>query len=1689
MSSLNNKRAFSAQTTSPIQPSLSQKDKAAVEICETSLFPQYSNRRFKKFRNKLPRKAISTNTPWGASLEYRLDSDDLDPTVSPSELISQFQFDDDSILSLRSDGNVKISSDMLQHAPGPLTTIRAQEIVNALKRFDDGKKSDLFKATPQSGLLQSLFGFPHEDVIEDLMEECQQLREVVDNKLPEVTSYAEVLKLLNGMAGAANDGSSSKSLYKAGLILCSGAAIGSSIYYFRNEDDLSPIAGIGFLSIAFYCAIQLGLGTEVLSIITSRIASFFPEEMLATPQSGIDITIDSFAVLASAIFGVSKDNVSVLKMITNVRDYARCRNSLQEIVKSVLSSFQSCYNSLCAHIPGMRLIRLLSTDDHRVDSWIKEIDEIFDLFNTGELLHSSSNMVWLHDVIQSGESLSSEFRKERFGQSINTTIRAELKKLKELRAKFLSYRVTGDGSRAEPSCLMLRGGPGIFKSVLVERLADLLVRDSLVSEHAIRAFEEDKRAYIWPSAVETGYDDGYTPTTIVQTQDDFGQGSDVAGNLDNEYMKAIRRNCGFPCLLHPADVKDKGTLYFTAKYCLATTNRQEFSNLPSIKNSQAFLRRWDLDVIVTIKKEYCTLATIDNDIWSRLADRNKLPVDESGNSIVSEEIWEFHMIRETGGNIEDLGLISYLDLVKRVISTKNRKEKEYHSNQRTMQSMNRRTLNQLYGVPEGPIVAVPQSGLAEIQMEDLHLSHTSRYSREVLDRIIDLIEFVKIHEPNWDPSFTMAEVIFKDFFGERDYTLYLEGHLDLIGAMNDTVVHNLVRPIPAVPWTRGFVWRTANEILDYMVNHIPIPDELLAYDRVTRLMAKFTVVLLSSFSFITFLTWFNNRGKKRQKKNSAQSIGISDRMARANVNVKVASAQSLSPSDRLAKPIVSPKVTPQMGNFLDPNGYTKAISDFQRNSYIVNIYNPNGKLFQRMGNLNFIRGTQALVPFHYVNQLLAEVENFPDTLTFKVRISKTSEVRAYEFVLTVNEFLASFVPFARLNENQDIALLDFKELCHNHRDIVENFALESDLTFLTRSVPFVMFFGDVMPVMVPSYASSVLVELPVYSNERDDEHSYLVHKTFTYRLSTVNGDCGALMAVMNPALSKRKYFGMHVAGHQASGVGYSSLVTQEMLQDYLTVMDDVVSEAPGYEILDCNDRVEPQFKLLGRLKPAPSHNTTTSIMPSLLYGNFEPVVTSQAKLKPFVSLDGEVIDPYIKAASKYCNPAVWIDPKVLNLVEDDVFSFIKDTHKLAVNHRLLTWRECLHGIEEDIDSRGIPPSTSAGFPMTCPGFINYKKLLFSQDRDTPEWINVFESLVQQCEKVESDLVKGIRHLHVYTDNLKDERRPIEKVISGSTRLFSGSPFIYLMLKKRYFGTFILEFQKNRIFNSSGVGVNPYSSEWDLMANLLGKFSKKGDEILVGAGDYERFDGSQVSRIHHSILRVINRCYDDENSFARKMLWLEIVNSRHVYKGLLTEWCNSMPSGNLLTILINCFYNMYAFRFCWHYAGIELSLFSKNVVLFVVGDDNIFSVSPKFQDVFNELTLCDLMKKIGLSYTLETKGSATQTFRDLTEVEFLKRSFRWDSDVSRYVAPLRLSVILDIPNWTKHNCPDLIAVANIDECSKELSLHSRAVFQKYNSKLVKAKELYYPDFETNLSLYMNYLVKKKIVLAIENYFPS
>lgn len=280
----------------------------------------------------------------------------------------------------------------------------------------------------------------------------------------------------------------------------------------------------------------------------------------------------------------------------------------------------------------------------------------------------------------------------------------------------------------------------------------------------------------------------------------------------------------------------------------------------------------------------------------------------------------------------------------------------------------------------------------------------------------------------------------------------------------------------------------------------------------------------------------------------------------------------------------------------------------------------------------------------------------------------------------------------------------------------------------------------------------------------------------------------------------------------------------------------------------------------------------------------------------------------------------------------------------------------------------------------------------------------------------------------------------------------------------YFGAYQQWFQINRIDNQSTIGLNVYSNEWHVLATRLLSKAPIGSKN-IGAGDYKGFDGSENPSIHWEILDIINSFYDDgiDNARIRKVLWYELVNSLHYFNGRIIEWTSSLPSGHPMTAIVNNMYNGIAFRFCWYNIFKNTPFedkFEDKVYLATMGDDNVFSVSLDAMDNFNESTIADSMKLLGLHYTKEDKTTPDATLRNITEVEFLKRQWRYDQSLKRYVAPLRLNRLLETINWTKKG-PYTVDIPrdNVDTILMELSLHDKSTFDQWSEKLVRVSREY------------------------------
>lgn len=96
--------------------------------------------------------------------------------------------------------------------------------------------------------------------------------------------------------------------------------------------------------------------------------------------------------------------------------------------------------------------------------------------------------------------------------------------------------------------------------------------------------------------------------------------------------------------------------------------------------------------------------------------------------------------------------------------------------------------------------------------------------------------------------------------------------------------------------------------------------------------------------------------------------------------------------------------------------------------------------------------------------------------------------------------------------------------------------------------------------------------------------------------------------------------------------------------------------------------------------------------------------------------------------------------------------------------------------------------------------------------------------------------------------------------------------------------------------------------------------------------------------------------------------------------------------------------------------------------------------------------------IGLTYGTVAKDGSKVKYTDASEVSFLKRNFRYEKTLGRYVAPLDLDVILEMPQWTKRGkLSKEITQDNVDNALIELSLHEPAIFDSWSKLIVDSSK--------------------------------
>jgi len=460
-----------------------------------------------------------------------------------------------------------------------------------------------------------------------------------------------------------------------------------------------------------------------------------------------------------------------------------------------------------------------------------------------------------------------------------------------------------------------------------------------------------------------------------------------------------------------------------------------------------------------------------------------------------------------------------------------------------------------------------------------------------------------------------------------------------------------------------------------------------------------------------------------------------------------------------------------------------------------------------------------------------------------------------------------------------------------------------------------------------------------------------------------------------------------------------------------------------------------------------------------------------------ISLNKKEIKIFNEAVKKNYSGAQGLDDLLVDLASHSRYEEIENLNSEFANPMILTIEQSVSGIDGDGTIRSINGKKSPGHPYDQQKKPYGKKWWTGKEMkcDGPGWPLLKKDVEQLIEEAKTKIP-----IVYFVDTMKDELRTHEKIKNFKTRIFSAGPMHFSIAFRMYFLRFLSFVMENKIDNESAIGINPYGTDWEKLAQHL---SVWGGPTCI-AGDYSNFDGSLNNQIMEKLLDIVEAFYaqygsTEEERNIRKNLWSCLTRSLHIARdGGVYRWYNSQPSGNPYTTLINVMFNMVVFRMVYSlifgganaeelknifpngygFLGIPpkktLASFDDNVRFVAYGDDNCANINPEIIDWFNMHTISRAMSLFGLTYTDEhkNKDGEVEKARFITDINFLKRGFKKiDQNGRKWIAPLDIDTVKEILMWVRTSDSvrrDQIMADNVKVTCMEMVLHGEKMYDDW-----------------------------------------
>jgi hypothetical protein len=263
-----------------------------------------------------------------------------------------------------------------------------------------------------------------------------------------------------------------------------------------------------------------------------------------------------------------------------------------------------------------------------------------------------------------------------------------------------------------------------------------------------------------------------------------------------------------------------------------------------------------------------------------------------------------------------------------------------------------------------------------------------------------------------------------------------------------------------------------------------------------------------------------------------------------------------------------------------------------------------------------------------------------------------------------------------------------------------------------------------------------------------------------------------------------------------------------------------------------------------------------------------------------------------------------------------------------------------------------------------------------------------------------------------------------------------------------------------IDSECAVGVNAMGPEWDLLAKHMRKFGS--DRIL--AGDYSKYDlrmpASLIIAAFKVLIQIGKECgqYTSDDIMVMRGICTEIAFSCVAYNGDILIHRGSNPSGQNLTVYVNCIVNSLLLRCAYYhlYPADEGNPepFRHNCAIMTYGDDVKGSVREGC-DWFNHISYADFLKHRGMVFTMPDKESIPTPYMNDSDADFLKRHNFLNEDTGYIHGVLdESSIFKSLHTILKSKAVSALdqSAGNIDGALREWWQYGRSMYEKRRAQM-------------------------------------